>query len=66
MRNLEIEIFGIINNLNTLFLKEIFKTKVNSRVRPNGIIVKTNNIATCGDKSLTALGPKYGILFQKR
>ena len=43
MRNLATEIFSTINNLNPLFLKEIFKTKLNPRVLPNYIIVKTNN-----------------------
>ena len=46
MRNLATEIFKAINNLNPPFLKEIFKTKVNPRIRPNDIIVKTHNTAT--------------------
>ena len=58
MRNLATEIFKAINNLNPPFLKEIFETKVNPRIRPNDIIVKTHNTATQGDKSLTVLGPK--------
>ena len=48
MRNLAIEIFKTINNPNPLFFKEIFKTKLNPRVRTNDIIVKTYNTATCG------------------
>ena len=39
-------------------MKNIFTSKVNAKVRPNDIIVKTRNLATYGDKSLTALGPK--------
>ena len=58
MRNLAIEIFKSINNLNSPFLKEMYKTKVNPVVWPNDIIVKTQNTATYGDKSLTVLGPK--------
>ena len=66
MINLVIQIFKTINNFNLPFLKEIFKTKVNSRVRPNDIIVKTQNTATYGDKSLTVLGPKiWNIFFRK-
>ena len=38
--------------------KIYFFKKVNARIRPNDIIVKTNNTATYGDKSLTALGLK--------
>ena len=58
MKNLTNEIFKTINNLNAQFLKEIFKAKINSRVRPNDNIVKTHNAATYGGKSITVLGPK--------
>ena len=51
-------IFKTINDLNPIFMKEIFKSKTNPRVRPNDIIVKPRNTATFGDKSLMALGPK--------
>ena len=40
MRNLAIEIFRAINNLNPLLLREIFKTKLNPRVQPNDIILR--------------------------
>ena len=46
-------------------MKEIFKTKVNPRVRTNDIIVKTHNTATYGDKSLTVLVPKIWNSLQK-
>ena len=65
MCNLTIEMLKTINNLNTPFLKEIFKTKVNPRVRTNDIIVKTHNTATYGDKSLTVLVPKIWKSLQK-
>ena len=58
MRNLAFEIFKTINNLNPPFLKEIFKIKVNLRIRSHNIIVKIDNTGTYGDKSLTVLGPK--------
>ena len=58
LRNLAIEIFKTIHNLDSSFLKEMFKTKVNPRVRPNDIIVKVHNRATYGDKSRPVLGPK--------
>ena len=65
MCNLAIEMLKTINNLNTPFLKEIFKTKVNPRVRTNDIIVKTHNTATYGDKSLTVLVRKIWNSLQK-
>ena len=58
LRNLAIEIFKTINDLNPLFMKEIFRLKINPRVRPNDIIVKRRNTAKFGDKSLMALGPR--------
>ena len=66
MINLVIQIFKTVKNLSLPFLKEIFKTKVNSRVRPNDIIVKTQNTATYGDKSLTVLGPKIWNVFPEK
>ena len=56
LRNLAIEIFKTIHNLDSPFLKETLK--VNPRVRPNDIIVKVHNRATYGDKSRPVLGPK--------
>ena len=60
MRNLAIELKPSNLNLktSTSFMKEIFKARLNLRVRPNEITVKTHNTATYGDKSLTVLGPK--------
>ena len=42
----------------TSFMKSLFSAKLNARVRPNDILVKTRKSATFGDKSLTSLGPK--------
>ena len=39
-------------------MESIFSTKLNARVRPNDILVKTRKSATFGDKSLARLGPK--------
>ena len=39
-------------------MKSIFSAKLNARVRPNDILVKTRKSATFGDKSLARLGPK--------
>ena len=58
LRNLTLEIFKTINDLNPSFMKSIFSAKLNARVRPNDILVKTRKSATFGDKSLATLGPK--------
>ena len=39
-------------------MKDIFTPKTNVKIRPNDTIVRHHNIATYGDKGLTALGPK--------
>ena len=61
LRNLATEIFKTVNNLNPSFMKNIFTSKENARVRPNNILVKSHNSVTYGDKSLMTLGPKIGI-----
>ena len=58
LRNLALEIFKTINDLNPSFMKSMFLAKLNARVRPNDILVKTRKSATFGDKSLATLGPK--------
>ena len=58
LRNLALQIFKTINDLNPSFMKSIFSAKLNARVRPNDILVKTRKSATFGDKSLARLGPK--------
>ena len=58
LRNLGLEIFKTINDLNPSFIKSIFSVKLNARVRPNDILVKARKSATFGDKSLATLGPK--------
>ena len=58
LRNLALEIFKTINDLNPSFMKSIFSAKLNARVRPNDILVKTCKSATFGDTSLTSLGTK--------
>ena len=59
LRNLALEIFKTINDLNPSFMKSIFSAKLDARVRPNDILVtKTRISATFGDKSLARNGPK--------
>ena len=52
LRNLALEIFKTIIDLNPSFMKSIFSAKLNARVRPNDILVKPHKSATFGDKSL--------------
>ena len=58
LRNLAIEIFKTIDNLNPSYMKTIFAPKTSTKIRPHDIIVRHYNTATYGDKRLTALGPK--------
>ena len=51
LRNLATEIFKTVNNLNPSFMKNIFASKGNARVRPNNIVVKSHNSAIYWDKS---------------
>ena len=48
----------VVNNLNPSFMRNIFTSKENARVRPNDIVVKSHNSANYGDKSLMTLGLK--------
>ena len=57
MRILATEIFKTINNLKLSFMKDIFTSKVNPKVRPNNLIVKRHNTTKYGTKSLITLGP---------
>ena len=58
LRNLALEILKTITDPNPSFMKSIFSAKLNPRVRPNNVLVKTRKSATFGDKSLARLGPK--------
>ena len=58
IKTLAIEIFRTVNELNPHFMKTIFTSKTNSRVRPFDLLVKNRNTEEYGSKSLIALGPK--------
>ena len=58
IKQLAIEIFKTVNNLNPDFMKNIFTSKQNARVRPHDLVVRSHNTATYGDKSLKTLRPK--------
>ena len=58
MRILVTEIFKTVSNVNPSFMKDIFTSKVNPKVRPNNLIVKRHNTTNYGTKSLTTLSPQ--------
>ena len=62
LRSLCIEIYKSINNINPIYMKEIFKLRKTSRaVRSNyklNLDVPTINQASFGDKSVRYYGPK--------
>ena len=59
------EILPTINNLNPYFMKNIFTSKVNPKVRPNNLIVKRHNTTKYGTKSLTTLGTQIWNTLQE-
>ena len=66
IKTLAIEIFKTVNELKPHFMKTIFTSKTNSRVRPFDLLVKSRNTEKYGSKSLMALGPKiYNALPEK-
>ena len=58
IKQLTIEIFKTVNNLNADFMKNIFTSKQNARVRPHDLLFRSHITVTYGDKSLKLLGPK--------
>ena len=62
LRSLCIKIYKLINNINPMYINEIFKLRKTSRaVRSNyklNLDVPTINQVSFGDKSLTYYGPK--------
>ena len=52
MAILATEIFKTVNNLNPFFMKDIFISKFNPKIRPNNLIVKKHNRTKYGTKSL--------------
>ena len=51
VKQLAVEMFKTVNNLNPDFMKNIFTSKQNARVRPHDLFVRSRNTATYGDKS---------------
>ena len=51
IKQLAVEMFKTVQNLNPDFMKNIFTSKQNARVSPHDLIVRSRNTATYGDKS---------------
>ena len=58
IKTLAIEIFKTVNELNPNFMKSIFTSRTDSRVRLFDLLVKNRNTEKYGSKSLMAQGPK--------
>ena len=56
IRNIKIEIFKTLNNLNPVYMKDIFVK--NTRSESTKLYVQRHNAKTYGEKSLRILGPK--------
>ena len=57
-QTLAIEIFKTVYEPIPNFMKTIFTSKTNARVRPFDLLFKSRNTEKYGSKSLMALGPK--------
>ena len=66
IKQLAIEIFKTVNNLNPDFMKYIFTSKENARVRPHDLLVRSHKTVTYGDKSFKILRPKIWNAETKR
>ena len=58
LRTLALETVKTINNINPYFMKYVFTSQIDARVKPNVILVKSDKTANYNDKSWTVLGPK--------
>ena len=58
IKQLAIEIFKTVNDLNPDFMKNIFTRKQNAPVCPHDLLVRNHKTLTYADKSFKILGPK--------
>ena len=58
LRVLPTEIFKTINYINPSYMKNIFISKANAKVRPNDIEVRYHKTTSYGGESLNTLGLK--------
>ena len=57
LRTMALEIFKSLDDLNPLFMKELFNKRNNVNRRKNDLIIHTQNTVTFGSNSLRCLGP---------
>ena len=57
-RTLALEIFKTLNDLNLMYMQELFYLRSSSARRPNDIAIVRTNTNTYGTKSLRSLGPQ--------
>ena len=57
LRNLALDIFKTLNNLNPKYMKEMFYKTTNLAYGPFNIKVNQNNTTKYGNRSLKSLGP---------
>ena len=58
IKMLAAKIFKTVSEINLNFMKTVFTFKVNSRVQPFGLLVKSCNTEKYSSKSIMTLGPK--------
>ena len=58
LKTLTVEIFKTLNEINPPYMRNMFTSEENSKVRQNDIIVKHINTSRFGTQSLSFLGPK--------
>ena len=58
LRNLALEVFRTINDINPEYMKDIFIKNTSSLSNPNNLKVHYHRTSKYGDKSLKTLGPK--------
>ena len=57
IRTMTLEIFKSLNDLNSSFIKNLFKKRSNINRRKNDLIIHTPNSVTFGSNSLRCLEP---------
>ena len=66
LRNLMLEIFKTLNDLNPEYIKEIFCKTKNLSHRPFNVKVNQNNTSKYGNERLRSLGPHIWNSLQKQ
>ena len=57
LRILALEDFKTLNDLNPIFMKDLFKIRIDSRTNTSKLMIPSRNSVTFGDNSIKCLGP---------